>query len=584
MEEYIVSARKYRPHNFESVVGQNSIAQTLKNSIKIQHLAQAYLFCGPRGVGKTTCARIFAKTINCSNLSDDFEACDQCESCVAFNNYRSLNIHELDAASNNSVDDIRSIIDQVRIPPQIGSYSVYIIDEVHMLSSAAFNAFLKTLEEPPKHVIFILATTEKHKILPTILSRCQIFDFNRISVEDIRERLEFVAARESIDAEHDALHIIAQKADGAMRDALSIFDQIVSFSGKTVTYESTITNLNVLDYEVYFNITDSFLVGNYNEALVIFDNILKKGFEANYFINGLASHFRDILICKDPGTIELLEVGNKVKTMYMQHSQKCSVNFLFGALNIANQCDLNYKSSQNKRLLVEICLLNICNLSEPINSKQAEEINPKEEIKQESQIKIIEPPKENVKVENEPKEYVVANEKTTLTSQDTPQVNKLKGFGISLKEMAEETSAIRKQSEEIEAQAQAIKKINYGNENVSKDQFVSAWKVYAETKSSNPRLINFLNSNIPEPKENEQNKFFLLVEKEQIKNALDKMLEETLHFLKTNLKCNTLELEYNVNYKAMKSSFKSDEEKFNDMANANPEIVNLRKSLNLDFE
>ena len=363
MEEYIVSARKYRPDTFESVVGQDAITQTLKNSIKNNQLGQAYLFCGPRGVGKTTCARIFAKTINCSNPTENFEPCNECESCRAFIESRSFNIHELDAASNNSVEDIRALIEQVRIPPQIGSYSVYIIDEVHMLSQAAFNAFLKTLEEPPKHAIFILATTEKHKILPTILSRCQIFDFNRISVEDIRNRLEFVAQREGITAESDALHVIAQKADGAMRDALSIFDQIVSFCGKNITYQDTIKNLNVLDYEVYFKVTETLLAGNYPEALLIFDDVLKKGFEGGYFINGLASHYRDLLVCKDPGTSSLIEVGEKAKAKYMEYAQKCSVPFLFNAIQIANTCDMSYRTSQNKRLLIELSLLKICNLS-----------------------------------------------------------------------------------------------------------------------------------------------------------------------------------------------------------------------------
>lgn len=363
MEEYIVSARKYRPDTFESVVGQDAITQTLKNSIKNNQLGQAYLFCGPRGVGKTTCARIFAKTINCSNPTENFEPCNECESCRAFIESRSFNIHELDAASNNSVEDIRALIEQVRIPPQIGSYSVYIIDEVHMLSQAAFNAFLKTLEEPPKHAIFILATTEKHKILSTILSRCQIFDFNRISIEDIRSRLEFVAQREGITAEQDALHVIAQKADGAMRDALSIFDQIVSFCGKNITYQETIKNLNVLDYEVYFKVTEALLAGNYPEALTIFDDVLKKGFEGGYFINGLASHYRDLLVCKDPKTINLIEVGEKAKTKYMEYAQKCSVSFLFNAIQIANSCDMSYRTSQNKRLLIELSLLKICNIS-----------------------------------------------------------------------------------------------------------------------------------------------------------------------------------------------------------------------------
>src|SRR6056297_549552 len=302
MEKFIVSARKYRPSTFNTVIGQQSITTTLKNAIKKNHLAQAYLFCGPRGVGKTTVARIFAKTINCENLNDQLEPCDQCESCKAFNNHRSTNIHELDAASNNTVDNIRSLIDQVRIPPQVGKYSIYIIDEVHMLSASAFNAFLKTLEEPPAHAIFILATTEKHKIIPTILSRCQIFDFNRINVDDAVQYLEKISQKEDVQYEKDALTIIAQKADGAMRDALSIYDQVVSFSGNNITYEKVIDNLNVLDYDYYFRLTDAFLNENHQEALIIFNEILEKGFDAHQFINALSKHFRDLLVCKDQQT------------------------------------------------------------------------------------------------------------------------------------------------------------------------------------------------------------------------------------------------------------------------------------------
>ena len=363
MENYIVSARKYRPSTFESVVGQRALTTTLKNAIATQKLAHAYLFCGPRGVGKTTCARIFAKTINCMTPTADGEACNQCESCVAFNEQRSYNIHELDAASNNSVDDIRQLVEQVRIPPQIGKYKVYIIDEVHMLSASAFNAFLKTLEEPPRHAIFILATTEKHKILPTILSRCQIYDFNRISVEDTVNHLSYVASKEGITAEPEALNVIAMKADGGMRDALSIFDQVVSFTGGNITYKSVIDNLNVLDYEYYFRLTDCFLENKVSDALLLFNDILNKGFDGSHFITGLSSHFRDLLVGKDPVTLALLEVGASIRQRYQEQAQKCPLPFLYRAMKLCNECDLNYRISKNKRLLVELTLIQVAQLT-----------------------------------------------------------------------------------------------------------------------------------------------------------------------------------------------------------------------------
>ena len=363
MENYIVSARKYRPSTFESVVGQRALTTTLKNAIATQKLAHAYLFCGPRGVGKTTCARIFAKTINCMTPTADGEACNQCESCVAFNEQRSYNIHELDAASNNSVDDIRQLVEQVRIPPQIGKYKVYIIDEVHMLSASAFNAFLKTLEEPPRHAIFILATTEKHKILPTILSRCQIYDFNRISVEDTVNHLSYVASKEGITAEPEALNVIAMKADGGMRDALSIFDQVVSFTGGNITYKSVIDNLNVLDYEYYFRLTDCFLENKVSDALLLFNDILNKGFDGSHFITGLSSHFRDPLVGKDPVTLPLLEVGASIRQRYQEQAQKCPLPFLYRAMKLCNECDLNYRISKNKRLLVELTLIQVAQLT-----------------------------------------------------------------------------------------------------------------------------------------------------------------------------------------------------------------------------
>ena len=363
MENYIVSARKYRPSTFESVVGQRALTTTLKNAIATQKLAHAYLFCGPRGVGKTTCARIFAKTINCMTPTADGEACNQCESCVAFNEQRSYNIHELDAASNNSVDDIRQLEEQVRIPPQIGKYKVYIIDEVHMLSASAFNAFLKTLEEPPRHAIFILATTEKHKILPTILSRCQIYDFNRISVEDTVNHLSYVASKEGITAEPEALNVIAMKADGGMRDALSIFDQVISFTGGNITYKSVIDNLNVLDYEYYFRLTDSFLENKVSDALLLFNDVLNKGFDGSHFITGLSSHFRDLLVAKDAVTLPLLEVGASIRQRYQEQAQKCPLPFLYRAMKLCNECDLNYRVSKNKRLLVELTLIQVAQLT-----------------------------------------------------------------------------------------------------------------------------------------------------------------------------------------------------------------------------
>ena len=371
MDNFIVSARKYRPATFQTVVGQLHITGTLKNAIKNNQLAQAFLFCGPRGVGKTTCARILAKTINCESLSPDTEACRVCNSCISFQNGNSFNIHELDAASNNSVEDIRNLIEQVRIPPQAGRYKIYIIDEVHMLSQAAFNAFLKTLEEPPNYAIFILATTEKHKILPTILSRCQIFDFNRIRVEDIAKHLAEIANKEGIAYDEDGLHLIAQKADGGLRDALSMFDQIVSFSSKNVNYKTVIDNLNILDYDYYFKLTDAILSEDVANALLLFDEILSNGFDGNHFITGLASHFRNLLVCKDASTLKLLEVSEGIRQKYTIQSQLAPLSFLISALNISNQCDLNYKTSKNQRLQVELTLIKLCHIPAAVNLSTA---------------------------------------------------------------------------------------------------------------------------------------------------------------------------------------------------------------------
>ena len=360
MEKFIVSARKYRPGNFATLVGQESIAQTLKNSIKRGQLAHAYLFCGPRGVGKTSTARIFAKTINCLNPGPDLEPCGECESCRSFAEGVSFCIHELDAASNNSVEDIRTLIDQVRIPPQTGRYSVYIIDEVHMLSAAAFNAFLKTLEEPPAYAIFILATTEKHKIIPTVLSRCQTYDFNRISIADIVKQLKGIASSEGITVEDEALHVIAQKADGAMRDALTLFDQAVAFCGTNITYLEVIRNLNVLDTDYYFNLVESFLAGNYANALKLFDEVLAKGFNALYFVGGLSRHIRDLMVCKDNISLSLLETSELLAKRYKEQSSRCSLRFLYNILGESIKCEQEYRTSSNQRLLVEFLLVKAC--------------------------------------------------------------------------------------------------------------------------------------------------------------------------------------------------------------------------------
>ena len=459
MENYIVSARKYRPSTFESVVGQHALTTTLKNAIATNKLAHAYLFCGPRGVGKTTCARIFAKTINCMSPTAEGEACNQCESCTAFNEQRSYNIHELDAASNNSVDDIRQLVEQVRIPPQIGKYKVYIIDEVHMLSASAFNAFLNTLEEPPRHAIFILATTEKHKILPTILSRCQIYDFNRISVEDTVAHLAYVASKEGITAEPEALNIIALKADGGMRDALSIFDQVVSFTGGNITYQSVIENLNVLDYEYYFRLTDHFLENKVCDALLLLNDVLNKGFDGSHFITGLSSHFRDLLVSKDPATLPLLEVGASIRQRYQEQAQKCPLPFLYRAMKLCNDCDLNYRASKNKRLLVELTLIQVAQITAE-GDDAASGHSPKQAIKpiftqpapaQQSQAAPVAPrPQASIKSQTAPATTPVTNTAATTTNSvphTTPTaillaqgkeekkvpVMKMSGLGVSIK-------------------------------------------------------------------------------------------------------------------------------------------------------
>ena len=582
MDEYIVSARKYRPDVFESVVGQDAITQTLKNSIKNNQLGQAYLFCGPRGVGKTTCARIFAKTINCSNPTPDHEPCNECESCRAFIESRSFNIHELDAASNNSVEDIRALIDQVRIPPQIGTYSVYIIDEVHMLSSAAFNAFLKTLEEPPKHAIFILATTEKHKILPTILSRCQIFDFNRISVEDIRSRLAHVAEREGIVAEPDALHVIAQKADGAMRDALSIFDQIVSFCGRNITYKETIKNLNVLDYEVYFKVTDALLAGNYVDALTIFDEVLKKGFEGGYFINGLASHYRDLLVCKDPGTINLIEVGEKTKEKYIEYAQKCSVSFLFNAIQIANSCDMSYRTSQNKRLLVELSLLKICQVSSNVFASPQVQAQPTVQptapkpVVQAAQPKPASQPAAEKQPAAAPSSTATQNTTTTQTAQpaSTEQHNNSQQNNLLNKIVGLNGNNGATNEQATTANANAG---NWGEKEYTNSDVLSAWMSFvAEKCPEGTRWNSYFKNHLPEQKETD--KYVVRVENENTQMRLSERKDVVENYVRSKLDNRNFSFSYVVDENLVEKNsevVKTTSERLNDILKSNPDVAGL---------
>ena len=457
MEKFIVSARKYRPNNFLALVGQESIATTLKNSIKRDQLAHAYLFCGPRGVGKTSTARIFAKTINCLNPSEDLEPCGECESCRSFAEGRSYCIHELDAASNNSVDDIRLLTEKVRIPPQIGKYSVYIIDEVHMLSSAAFNAFLKTLEEPPAHAIFILATTEKHKILPTILSRCQTYDFNRISIEDIVKNLSEIAVKEGISIDTDSLHVIAQKADGAMRDALTLFDQTVAFCGTQVEYSAVIKNLNVLDYDYYFNLIECSLGGNFAKALLLFDEVLSKGFNALYFIGGLSRHLRNLLVCKDSSTLKLLEMAPTLVDKYKVQCERCSFKFLYDSLAATVKCEADYRASNNQRLLVEFLLIRLSQFGKPQPQQQ---VQPQQQSQGQAQQQVAET------VRHEAKNEVIA-----------PAVS----GGFSIKGIMQKAQAATTVSV---VESNAVKE----DKSITKEALLEAWKRMGDSQTAYPRL------------------------------------------------------------------------------------------------
>jgi DNA polymerase-3 subunit gamma/tau len=580
MENFIVSARKYRPASFDMVIGQDSITNTLKSAIKNNHLAQAYLFCGPRGVGKTTCARIFAKTINCINLGDNLEACDECESCLSFNSLRSFNIHELDAASNNKVEDIRSLNDQVRIPPQIGKYSIYIIDEVHMLSSSAFNAFLKTLEEPPSHAIFILATTEKHKIIPTILSRCQIFDFNRIRIEDIVGRLMYVAKNEGITAAEEALHVIGQKADGALRDALSIFDQIVSLSGKTITYKDVIENLNVLDYEYYFKCIDAAINGDVSTVLLTFSEVLDKGFDGHNFISGLNSHLRDLLVSKDESTLRLLEATPAIQKKYLEQTRKCPVDFLFRALEIGNNCDLNYKSSKNPRLHIELSLIRLCRITgEEGGTSEKKKSEPGPLKKQEEEIPL--PSKSEIIRQEVQQSERRASNPDPLASKHDPVIEK-PSKTFSIKDLiSEEIKQVEKPEVKSVVNEQEVPA--YQKAEFTPEAFEMAWQEFTDhLKGEGTRIVSMFKAIRPEL-ENDQTLRIHLSNAAQKDTFILHYKPKLLSFLERKFTLSDFDIETTVDLSESNDVLYSDEQKLNYLMNKYPVLKEMRKTFNLDI-
>ena len=601
MDNFIVSARKYRPATFQTVVGQLHITGTLKNAIKNNQLAQAFLFCGPRGVGKTTCARILAKTINCENLGSDTEACGTCQSCISFQNGNSFSIHELDAASNNSVEDIRSLIEQVRIPPQSGKYKIYIIDEVHMLSQQAFNAFLKTLEEPPNYAIFILATTEKHKILPTILSRCQIFDFNRIRVEDMANHLAEIANKEGIAYDEDGLHLIAQKADGGLRDALSMFDQIVSFSSKNVNYKSVIDNLNILDYDYYFKLTDAILSEDVANALLIFDEILGNGFDGNHFITGLASHFRNLLVCKDASTLKLLEVSEGIKQKYNNQSQAASLSFLISALNISNQCDLNYKTSKNQRLQVELTLIKLCHIPAAVNLS-ASGIPANQDGLVKKKLKSVEvasiseqvPPVKPVEIAVAPipeseKITEIIDNKVIIPVQESPKLEipqsivipKLSvGLNSSIIPNLNDLGANYSKKEEIEPEyLSGDSKIEFNS-----DMMLNSWNTYAE-KIKKDGKINIFTIMTAYPPELLDNYIIELpIENKIQEDLLSTEKVDLLNYLRVELKNFSIDLHTKQMEQTQKKRLYTSSDKYEHMLKKNPILEEFKRKFNLDLD
>ncbi len=605
MNAFVVSARKYRPATFDTVVGQAHITDTLKNAIRTQHLAQAFLFCGPRGVGKTTCARILAKTLNCKMLTADMEACNTCDSCKSFNSGQSLNIYELDAASNNSVDDIRNLVEQVRYAPHSGEYKIYIIDEVHMLSSSAFNAFLKTLEEPPSYAVFILATTEKHKIIPTILSRCQIFDFNRIQVDDITKHLEYVAEQEEVKAEEEALHIIAQKADGALRDALSIFDQIVSFAGTNITYKDVINNLSILDYDYYFKITDEIREGNIPGVLLTYNELISDGFDGHHFITGLASHFRDLLVSKTESTLSLLEVSRSARERYKLQASEIVQPNLLKYLSICSKCDIDYRNARNQRLHVELALIRLCSISgmleeapvvsspaiqkktvvkteirkEEVQNAETVEKNPAPIILSTQANESVTPilAKENAEHWVKP---LVVPEKMPITPTPTPSKvasgnSIFKGASLSSFKKSVDTVV-----EESVKEVLPDLKDSFNHETLLK-----YWKMYSDQAKMDGKIQLSTTMNINTPTIQENYQIELLIDNPSQEELFQEERTELVNFLRQSLRNYTLNV-----YVKLDDSVKSGEvaytnkEKYQKMVEKNPGLDDFRKQLGLELE
>lgn len=574
MENYIVSARKYRPTTFESVVGQQALTQTLRNAIRTNHLAHAYLFCGPRGVGKTTCARIFAKTINCLTPTENHDACNQCESCVAFNEQRSFNIHELDAASNNSVEDIRSLIDQVRIPPQIGKYSVYIIDEVHMLSQGAFNALLKTLEEPPSYAIFILATTEKHKVLPTILSRCQVYDFSRITVADTIRHLQYVAQKEGINASEEALNVVAQKADGGMRDALSIFDQLVSFCGTTISYEQAIEVLNVLDTDYYFRLVNAALAGNVSEALLLLNEVLTKGFDAGHFVTGLAQHLRDVLVSKDAATVQLLETSDAIRQHYQEQAQRCAAKWIFNALDIVNTCDINYRTAKNKRLTVELALVKLCRLTEV----PTQEVQQVQKVQPAQKVQAAAPATQAATQPATAPQPVSAPKPVTAAAPPPPRPTI--GTMPSLGNLGKLTSTPQATAQPTAAAPKAEEQKR--NNPFTLDQLKSAWVGQIKNFQSEERFKAMLTTY--ELVQDSETKFHITVDNQLQKKEFAKFGKQLMDNIRAVLQNDLIQLKVEVaDYVATQVAYTSTE-KYKLLKEQNPHLDELRQRMNLQLE
>jgi len=585
MENFVVSARKYRPALFDSVVGQSHITTTLKNAIRTNHLAQAFLFCGPRGVGKTTCARILAKTINCQNLTHEAEACGECESCKSFQNNASFNIHELDAASNNSVDDIRNLIDQVRYPPQSGRYKIYIIDEVHMLSTSAFNAFLKTLEEPPAYAIFILATTEKHKILPTILSRCQIFDFNRIQIGDMTQHLANIAAKEGIIAEWSALELISQKADGGLRDALSMFDLNVTFSkDNTLHYAEVLENLHILDYDYYFKMTDALMESKVAEAYLLFDEILKKGFDGHQFVVGLLEHFRNLLVCKDPVTVKLLQVSESVQQKYLEQSAKANFSFLASGLSIGSQCDLNYKSAKNQKLHVEITLLKLAHIPYVLNLSALPAVEggaagkPSADSPAVAQQPISSPTATSQVPSAVPSQPNNASAGTVSVGA-IPKVN-LGGLKstANLGKPVGETPKVSSAPMPVLEERQVVQ-----NKTFTKEQLKVQWDSFVKWLESRERFSEFVILNRDFTLEGTT--IHLAVDNEiQVELLTTALRTEVLTHLRKAMQNSTIHIEVSILKEEEKPMIYTQAEKFKFLANKNPALNELRNALGLDYD